>query len=60
MLIWMGNKLVDPLEENDPAFPEAAMIQAAMVTAWFFMLRAKEYCDSNGVDDDMILRGIDI
>lgn len=53
----MGRKLVDPFEVT---FPEAAMVQAAMVTAWFFMLSAKEYCDSNGVDEDMILRGINI
>ena len=25
-------------------------------TAWFFMLRAQEYCESNGVDYAMILR----
>ena len=55
----MGRNLVDRLEENSLAFPEAATVQAAMVTAWFFMLRAKEYCNSNGVDEDIVLRGID-
>lgn len=55
MLTWLGRRLVEPLEATTPV-----MLKAAMVTAWFFMLRAKEYCDSNGVDDEMILRGIDI
>lgn len=60
MLVWMGRHLVDPLSEGTPAFAEATMLMAAMVTAWFFMLRTKEYCDSNGVDEDMVLRGVDI
>jgi hypothetical protein len=37
----------------------AAMVMAAMVTAWFFMLRAKEFCDSNGVGEQMVARGVD-
>ena len=36
------------------------MLQAALLTAWFFMMRAKEYSDSSGVDEEMILRGQDV
>ena len=39
---------------------DALMVIAALNTAWFFMLRAKEYCDSNGVDFAMVLRGADL
>ena len=35
------------------------MLVAALLTAWFFMLRAREFCDS-GVDEEMILRGQDV
>ena len=38
---------------------DALMVIAALNTAWFFMLRAKEYCESNGVDYAMIMRGVD-
>ena len=62
MLQWLGSVLVEPFPENsvDPAFADSIMVMASMVTAWFFMLRAKEYCDSNGVDNDMVLRGADL
>lgn len=33
---------------------------AALLTAWFFMLRAREFCDSGGIDEEMILRGQDL
>ena len=36
------------------------MLWCALNVAWFFMLRAKEYCDSNGIDFAMILRGVDL
>ena len=39
---------------------DSAMLNAAVTTAWFFMLRAKEYCSSGGVDYGMITRGCDI
>ncbi|CAE7150879.1 unnamed protein product [Symbiodinium necroappetens] len=39
---------------------DAIMIEAAVLMAWFFMLRAKEYCESNGIDYGMILRGTDL
>lgn len=62
MLEWLGQHLVDPLENErgGGAYADAVMVQAALVTAWFFMLRAKEYSDSNGVDDEMVLRGCDL
>ena len=31
-----------------------------MLTAWFFMMRASEFCDSNGVNLDNVLRGLDV
>ena len=62
MLQWLGSMLVDPFEENtqDPAYADAVMAMASLITAWFFMLRAKEYCDSNGLDEEMVLRGADL
>ena len=62
MLEWLGSVLVEPFPENsvDAAYADSVMVMASMVTAWFFMLRAKEYCDSNGVDYDMVLRGTDL
>ena len=59
MLLWIGRSLC-----NSDLFGEdqvdKAMVQAALLVAWFFMLRAKEYCDSGGVDAHMILRGMDV
>ena len=39
---------------------DAAVVAAALTTAWFFMLRAKEFCDSSGVDESMVVRGCDV
>ena len=39
---------------------DCRMAHAAVVTAWFFMLRAREFSDSSGVDQEMIVRGQDI
>ena len=59
MLVWVGKSLC-----NSDLFGEdqvdKAMVQAALLVAWFFMLRAKEYCDSGGVDAHMIIRGMDV
>ena len=62
MLEWLGQHLVDPLENEvtNTARADAFMVMAAMETAWFYMLRAKEYADSNGIDEDMVLRGCDL
>ena len=62
MLVWLGEQLVQPFE-NDPTNPtmaDSSMVFAAMSTAWFYMLRAKEFAESNGVDLEMIVRGCDI
>ena len=39
---------------------DGVMVQAALLTAWFFMMRASEFCDSNGVNVDHVLRGLDV
>ena len=59
MLKWIGS-FVQHLSGDAADFFDAVMLNAAVQTAWFFMLRAKEYCDSNGVDLMMILRGADL
>ena len=62
MLVWLGENLVDPLVNDRHSIPyaEAVMVVAALELAWFFMLRAKEFGESNGVDESMITRGCDI
>ena len=62
MLQWLGRKVLDPLQERhgDPAYADGAMVMAAMLVGWFFMLRAKEFADSNGIDEDMVTRGRDL
>ena len=61
MLEWLGRNVWDPFEEDkqSPGRGDAAMVMAAMEVAWFYMLRAKEYSDSNGIDEDMIVRPCD-
>eukprot|EP00435_Cladocopium_sp_Y103_P042118 s923_g11.t1 len=62
MLQWLGKELIgleEPRRTSSTA-ADASMIMAALSTAWFFMLRCKEFAESNGVDKDMILRGRDI
>ena len=59
MLKWVA----DSLNLDDAGSGErfdAMMLLCAISTAWFFMLRAKEYCDSNGIDEAMIFRGTDV
>eukprot|EP00435_Cladocopium_sp_Y103_P036950 s669_g9.t1 len=62
MIVWLGQHLVEPLkiQDGNPSYADALTIFAAISTAWFFMLRAKEYAESNGVDLEMIVRGCDI
>ena len=62
MLEWLGAQLVDSLENerNNTTWSDAAMVMAALELAWFYMLRAKEFADSNGVDEEMIVRGCDV
>ena len=59
MLRWIREATNASRGEAADVF-DAAVIRAAVTTAWFFMLRAKEYCDSNGIDYAMILRGVDV
>ena len=62
MLEWLGTKLVDNLENDrlNTTFADSAMVMAALEVAWFYMLRAKEFAESNGVDESMIVRGCDL
>eukprot|EP00435_Cladocopium_sp_Y103_P010990 s1238_g2.t2 len=62
MLQWLGNELIGGQEpsSSSPTAADASMTFAALSTAWFFMLRCKEFAESNGVDKDMILRGCDL
>ncbi|CAE7936392.1 unnamed protein product, partial [Symbiodinium necroappetens] len=60
MMKWIARSLDPGPEASAEEVFDAAMMVAAMMTAWFFMLRAKEYCESNGVDYAMVLRGADL
>ena len=60
MLKWIGDQLCQGAESYGDLKVDCRMLQAALLTAWFFMLRAREYCDSSGVDEEMILRGQDV
>ena len=58
MLRWLAKFVHQAPDSHEDSF-DAIMLNAALQTAWFFMLRAKEFCNSNGVDLEMILRGAD-
>ena len=60
MLKWIGNQLEAGAASYGELKVDCRMLQAALLTAWFFMLRAKEFSDSSGVDVEMILRGQDV
>ena len=59
MLRWIAKSLDNPKAGPEERF-DAIMLLGALFTAWFFMLRAKEYSDSNGTDFGMVLRGVDV
>ena len=60
MLKWIGAQLkVDPQTRGETKV-NAAMLKAALLTAWFFMMRASEYCESGPLNKEMILRGVDV
>ena len=59
MLRWLAKFVHQAPDSHEDSF-DAIMLNAALQTAWFFMLRAKEFCNSNGVDLEMILRGADL
>ena len=60
MLIWIWGQMGPDMAATAEEAFDAIMVLAALNTAWFFMLRAKEYCESNGVDYAMVLRGADL
>ncbi|CAE7778356.1 unnamed protein product [Symbiodinium sp. CCMP2592] len=60
MLKWIDQAFATNESSSAQEKFDAAMIKAAVLVAWFFMLRAKEYCESNGIDYAMILRGADL
>ena len=59
MLKWLGRQLEMEASEGEARVDCLAM-SGALLTGWFFMLRAKEFLDSSGVDEAMILRGCDV
>ena len=60
MLKWLGKQMASGAETVGELKVDCRMVHAAVVTAWFFMLRAREFSDSSGVDQEMIVRGQDI
>ncbi|CAE7256585.1 unnamed protein product [Symbiodinium microadriaticum] len=60
MIRWITSTFAVKPETAAQEKFDAVMVKAAVLMAWFFMLRAKEYCESNGIDYGMILRGADL
>ena len=60
MLKWIGKQFSSEEETSGEVRINCRVLVAAILTAWFFMLRAREFCDSSGVDLEMILRGQDV
>eukprot|EP00435_Cladocopium_sp_Y103_P046957 s1496_g13.t1 len=60
MLRWVGEHLEAGGNSYGELKVDCRMLKAALLTAWFYMLRAKEFADSSGVDMEMILRGADV
>ena len=60
MIKWLGKQMASGAESMGELKVDCRMIHAAVVTAWFFMLRAREFSDSSGVDQEMIVRGQDV
>ena len=60
MLRWIGQHLDEGSRSFGELKVDCRMLKAALLTAWFFMLRAREFSDSSGVDEEMIVRGEDI
>jgi len=59
MMKWLHGQLDEKAQVGEFKI-DCVMLRAAVTLAWFFMLRAKEYADSGGVDMGMIVRGCDI
>lgn len=62
MLVWIGKKMIEPLEneKGTPSWADCVVVVAALTTAWFFMLRAREFSDSGGVDEESVVSGCDL
>ncbi|CAE7882689.1 unnamed protein product [Symbiodinium necroappetens] len=60
MLTWVAQRMGPHLAATAEKAFDATMVLTALNTAWFFMLRAKEYCKSNGMDYGMVLRGANL
>ncbi len=60
MLKWIGSQLVVGKESSGETRVNSTMLRAALLTAWFFMMRASEYCESGPLNKEMILRGVDV
>ena len=50
MLKWLGEHLEAGAQAHGELKVNCRMLRAAVLTGWFFMLRAKEFLDSSGVD----------
>ena len=59
MLLWVSKSRDLENEPGTGNYFDAVVLSATLQTAWFFMMRAKEYSDSSGIDYDMIVRGAD-
>lgn len=60
MLQWIGKQFEEVPRGFGEERVDGLMVQAALVTAWFFMMRASEFCDSNGINLDNVMRGLDV
>ena len=60
MLVQIGNQFLNTPGTFGEVKVDAMMVQAALLTAWFFMMRASEFCDSSGLNVEGVLRGVDV
>ena len=60
MLKWVGRQFEGMGIKRGEVEIDAVMLKAALLTAWYFMMRAAEFCDSGGLNYDMVLRGVDV
>ena len=63
MLAWLRRHLDPRYRPRRSAPPEGgdrAMLWAALMMAWFFLLRAREYSNAGKVDLEQIMRGRDV
>ena len=60
MLVWIGTEFENMGQKRGEVKIDAVMLQAALLTGWYFMMRASEFCESGPGNYDMILRGVDV